>query len=221
MHAVLLFLVSLFFFLPGNSYEDDLQLYFHIHQDRDVYDQSDYGEPPQFAIWLDNPKTNMVRTVFVTYRTGTGSFEGKVECPVSLPVWIDVFRKETARNDFPRPWKPFYDGVTGATPKEEEFTLSTKVEKGIMYSYYIELNVAGDYNESYPAVLKTGHPDYHGNGQPSIIYKGDIKAEKGQISTPTVIGRSDQFYFKTEIISDLNGIDSAKDVFSEIIVTCN
>jgi hypothetical protein len=221
MHTLLLLLFQLLFISPGNSQEDVVQLHFNIHQDRDVYDQSDYDEPPQFAIWLENLETKMVRTVFVTYRTGTGNFEGKVECPVSLPVWIGVFRRETGRNDFPRPWKPFYDGITGATPKIKEFTVSTTVEKGIKCHYYIEMNVAGDYNESFPAVLKTKRPDDHGNGQPSIIYRGVIKADKGQSSTPIIIGRSDQFYFKTEINSDLAGIDTARDVFSDVNVTCN
>ena len=221
MYLFSIFLIPFFFTSSADSISDNVNLNFKIRQERDVYDRSDYGEPPQFAIWLEKPETKKVRTVFVTYRTGTGYFEGKVECPVSLPVWISVFRKETGRKDFPRPWKPFYDGVTGATPTVEVFTISEKVKKGSVWYYYIEMNVAGDYNEYFPQVLKTKRPDDHGNGQPSLIFRGEIVAEKGQISKPKIIGRSDQFYFVTEINPDLAGIDTAMDVFSEIVVTCD
>ena len=208
----------------GTVYSDDssekIILTFNIHQERDVYEKSDYGEPPQFAIWLENSKTDVVKTVFVTHRTGTGEFAGKVECPVSLPVWIGIFRKETGRNDFPRPWKPFFESVTSATPKVDDFNITVEVERGKTWFYYIEMNVAGDYNESFPAFSSKKRPDKHGNGQPSLIYKGEILAEEGENSRPKLIGRSDQYHFTTEIISDLKDLDSAKKVFSNIVVQC-
>jgi len=195
-------------------------LVFSIDQKQEIYDQSDYGEPPQFAIWLENPENQTIKTVFVTHRTGTGEFDGKVECPVSLPIWIGIFRKETGRDDFPRPWKPFLDGVTGATPKVEDFNISVKVEKSVRWLYYIEMNVAGDYNKSFPSVLSDKRPDNYGNGQPSIVFKGNIFSKIGEISKPELIGRSDQHYFTTNINPNLEGIDTAKKVFSKITVSC-
>jgi hypothetical protein len=36
-----------------------------------------FAEPPQFAIWLENAKTNKLKTVFVTSRVGKGDWEGE------------------------------------------------------------------------------------------------------------------------------------------------
>ena len=200
--------------------DEKVRLVFNIHQEQDVYDESDYGEPPQFAIWIEDSEHLTVKTVFVTYRTGAGDFDGKVECPVSLPVWTGIFRKETGRDDFPSPLKPFYDGITGATPKADDFNMSVKVEKDVNFFYYIEVNVAGDFNKSFPSVSSKKQIDNHGNGQPSLIFKGEINSKIGETSEPELIGRSDQYYFSTKINPNLEGINMAQKVFSKIIVSC-
>jgi hypothetical protein len=223
LSGVIVGLIFPIYLSPSGVYQgidQNVKLVFNIYQERDIYDQSDYGEPPQFAIWLEDSEKNTVTTVFVTHRTGTGGFDGKVECPVSLPIWIGVFRTETGRDDFPRPWNPFYDGVTGATPKVEEFEVFVDVKKGVTWFYYIEMNVAGDYNEHFPSVSSDKHPDNHGNGQPSIVFKGNINSIIGEVSIPELVGRSEQYYFTTEINPELRGIDLAKKVFSKIIVSC-
>ena len=197
-----------------------MQLIFEIRQEQDIYDDSDFGDPAQFSIWLEDLETQAVRTVFVTHSTGTGEFIGKVDCPVALPVWIGIFREETGRTDFPRPWKPMVDAVTGATPKVKEFAITTLVESGKTWNYYIEMNVAGDYNATFPSMTSGKHPDYHGNGQPSLIYRGRITATRGATSKPELIGRSLQHYFTTTINPDLTGIGSARKAFSAIAVIC-
>jgi len=218
--ALLVILFSLLVSANSKVGDEKVRLVFNIHQEQDIYDQSTYGEPPQFAIWIEDPAHQTVKTIFVTHKTGTGEFEGKVECPVSLPVWIGVFREETGRDDFPIPWEPFVDGLSGATPKIEDIQISVDVNLGIEWFYYIEMNVAGDYSRSFPYVSSKKQIDNHGNGQPSIIYKGKINSTIGELSIPEVIGRSDQYYFTTEINSDTKEIDSANKVFSEIIVKC-
>lgn len=195
-------------------------LLFTIHQERDVYDQSDYGEPPQFAIWLENTATGMVQTVFVTNRTGTGNFKGKVECPIALPAWIGVFRKETGRNDIPSIQKPADMAISGATPIVPDFSTQIKVPSDSHWNYYVEVNVSSDYTPEFSSLTPDGTIDYQGNGQPSIIYRGEIIATPGNQSTPELIGRTEQLYLSTEINPDLKGIRNAKDVFSKITVTC-
>jgi hypothetical protein len=215
-----IFLLLVSYAGSGNNQSGMTALLFTIHQDRDVYDRSDYGEPPQFAIWLENRVTGEIKTVFVTYRTATGNFEGKVECPVSLPAWIGAFRKETGRDDIPTLKNPAYEAVTGATPQVKRFKTRIDVPDGSKWYYYVEVNVSGDYTAEFPEMNSDWTTDIHGNGQPSIIYKGEIMCKAGEKDTPDLIGRTEQLYLSTDIITDLNGIENAKDVFSMIKVTC-
>lgn len=218
--AALLLCAALPFATGGADRSASVRLAFTMMQDHDLIDLSDYGEPPQFAIWLENPATEEVRTVFVTYRTATGDFEGRVSCPLSLPLWIGIFRVEFNKTGFPRPWEPVADAITGATPKTKRIRVTAEVPAGSEWNYYIEMNLAGDFNDHYPSRIDNYGPDKYGNGQPSLIFKGSIVANIGQSSTPVIAGRTDQIYFTTEINPDLQGIDSARNVFYDILITC-
>jgi len=61
-----------------------------IIQNQDLILDTVIGEPPQFAIWLENAKTGDLQTIFVTYRSGSGDWQGKARCrqAVQLPKWI-------------------------------------------------------------------------------------------------------------------------------------
>jgi hypothetical protein len=39
-----------------------------IHQNKDLIYLSTFAEPPQFAIWLENPVTKELKSFFVTHR---------------------------------------------------------------------------------------------------------------------------------------------------------
>ncbi len=195
-----------------------VRLHFSLSIDPDVYNQTKYKKPPQFAIWLEDAAGTTIRTVWVTEKTGKGDWGGKITRPVSLPYWVSRWKKETASTSFPTPENPAVDAVTGATPRQY-FTREIEVPANSTWDYYIEINVSGDYNDTYPAVLKDRTRDRNGNGQPSIIYKGEITALPGQRSIPRLIGRTSQTESISHIITDLEGISLAKNLLSKIEVS--
>ncbi len=194
-------------------------MHFSLILNPDIYKQTKFKKPPQFVIWLENEAGAKIRTVWVTEKTGTGNWGGKITRPVSLPYWVSRWKKETQSDGFPTPENPVADAVTGATPMQH-FASETRVPINSTWDYYIEINVSGDYNEAFTAVLKDGKRDQHANGQPSIIYKGQITALPGQRSVPRLIGRTDQLESVSHIIPDLEGISLAKNLLSKIAVAC-
>ena len=194
-------------------------LRFFLELDPNVYGKSFFKKPPQFAVWLEDASKGTIRTVWVTYGTGSGDWGQNIVRPVSLPYWVSRWNLETNSSSFPTPENPVVDAVTGATPRTV-FMVEASVEAGSVWDYFIEVNVSGDYNDTFPAVKKDGTPDEHGNGQPSIIYKGRINASPGRQSVPRLAGRTDQWQSVKYIITDLKGITTAKDLLSEIKVSC-
>jgi hypothetical protein len=203
---------------PGPKVAGPVSLQFSLSLDPQVYGQSHYKKPPQFAIWIEDPKCGQIQTVWVTEKTGAGSWGGKTVRPVSLPYWVSRWNKETGGSGDPTPENPAADAVTGATPKQD-FVCRASVSAARKWSYFIEVNVSGDFNDSFAAESKDGKRDRNGNGQPSIIYKGQITAVAGQSSQPKLIGRTDQFEGGGGVIHDLEGISDSKDLFSRIEVT--
>src|SRR3989339_2052009 len=168
----------------GLADKEPVKLSFTFDQDRQVYEESDYGEPPQVAIWIEDLSNGSIRTAYVTYRTATGDFYGKVECEVSLPFWIAAYRREFGMEGFPPPRETAPDAITAATSREMTVSAEIEVTRGKSYVYFIEMNVAGDFNAVFPLESADGRLDYHGNGQPSLIYSGHILAEPGDSASP-------------------------------------
>lgn len=191
---------------------------FDIHQDKDLILLSVFGEPPQFAIWLEEAVNHRLQTVFVTYRSASGDWIGKTECPAALPRWFEVFRQETNSTGLPRFDNPAPDAVTGATPQAEHFQIRVEVEPGSRWICWIEVNLAGDLNKSYRGYNKKEKTvDVHLSGQPALVYRGEITAIPGKQIVPELYGQSvlDSPPGKTvQPVSD--DVTTARDIFKSI-----
>jgi hypothetical protein len=203
---------------PGAQPAGPVTLEFSLSLDPEVYSRSHYKKPPQFATWIEDAAGKKIRTVWVTDKTATGSWGGEIVRPVSLPYWVSRWNEETGRSGDPTPENPAADAVTGATPKQD-LTCRVEVPAATKWNYFVEVNVSGDFNDFFPAESKDGKKDRNGNGQPSIIYKGQITALPGRCSEPELIGRTDQFEAVNNIFSDVEGISDAKHLFSKIEIS--
>lgn len=153
-----------------------VEIKFDIHMNSEAIYLSTYAEPPQFAIWLENPQSGELRQVFVTYRAARGDWEGKADVPVAVPHWTTLFRGRSSEK---------VDGVSGATPKKESFVVQVEVAPASAWTCWLEMNLAGDYNEHYPQFNRaTLQEDEFSCGQPALLYKADVKAERGNAYTP-------------------------------------
>lgn len=192
---------------------------FRIHINEELVRETVYGEPPTFAIWLENSQSGQSQTVFATRRAATGDWEGKAEVPVALPLWFEIYKKENAATRLPTFDQPAPIAVTGATPKPGYFITRVRVDEGSEWNCWIEMNLSGDYNEIYrqfdPVTMEE---DAFGSGQPALVYKAHIRAEKEEIVIPEIVGMSVINVGEKPTLKPLKGITTASDVFDEITI---
>ena len=196
----------------------ETQLEFDIHQDQKLILFSDYSEPPQFAIWLENPATGQLKTVFVTRSSAQGEWVGKTECPGSLPLWFEVFKKEYQVNSLPGRDKLLPIAITGATPQDEHFKVCAEVPFDSEWICWMEVNLAGDFNEHFDSSGDNPNATLDDSGQASIVYKARFKSKKGAVIKPEIVGYVDITKDFDNMIQPLEGISTAKDIFKDITI---
>jgi len=196
-----------------------LQIQFDIRQNKELIYLSAYAEPPQFAIWFENPKKNTYKTVFVTNRVSTGDWEGKADVPVALPRWVQLFKLNQTK-DMKKVKDDVSLAVTGATPKDDYFSVRVDVPPGSEWICWIEMNLAGDFNDAFPEFdRQTFMEDEFSCGQPALLFKTEITAEEGVVKTPEIVSQSiwDNGEYRVEPVSE--GVTTAKNVFDEIKIS--
>jgi hypothetical protein len=194
------------------------QIQIDIRQNLEIINLSTYAEPPQFAIWLENPENKELKTVFVTRRAGIGDWEGKTNVPGALPRWFDLFREENTPFTIIKDDK--YLAVSGATPKKDIFSVRVEVKPDTRWICWIEMNLAGDYNEAYPELnLSTYEEDEYATGQPALLYKAEIMAEEGMKFTPSLVSQSVWNNGENFLEPIGEGITSARSVFDSIQIS--
>ncbi len=222
---LLIFVISLLAVSCGNNIseknqsqeqvikEDSSQvaLQFSYEINKDTYLKTNYGQPPQIAIWIESLDSSITKTVFVTHRTAKQDWKGKIECLVSLPYW--EYRTSQERQN----WD--VDMISGATPASGRLTTSIWVPFNSRWMYYIEVNVSADYNQIFSYWSDEGLPDSEANGQPSVVYRGQIIADEESQSIPKLIGHTEQRQPSKKLSKDLEKLTSAKSLIDNIVVT--
>jgi hypothetical protein len=195
-----------------------LYLEFDIRQDRDTILLSLYGEPPQFAIWLEDPVTGQYKTLFVTYRSGLGDWIGQTEIPWSLPLWFEVFKTEFNSTSIPSIDNPAPDTVTGATPLTDHFIIRAPIEHNSKWICWLEMNQSGDFNETYKLHDREKKKfDSSFSAQPPLIYRTDITAAPARQFTPELYGMSILDSPDGKTVQPLDDtITTAKNIFKSI-----
>jgi hypothetical protein len=195
-----------------------VNLEFSFDINKEIYQKTNFGDPPQIAIWIKSIDTMMLKTVWVTNRAGKNDWKGKIECPVALPFWeaetglaSRIFASLEER-------KSEFDAVTGATPKKGRFSAGIKVSRYSSWEYFIEVNVSADYNQSFPYWSKEGVPDSEANGQPSLVYSGRITADGNSRDIPVLIGFTEQRHAVDTLSTDINSITTANQLVNNIEV---
>ncbi|MGV8094996.1 MAG: hypothetical protein AB2L24_24340 [Mangrovibacterium sp.] len=194
------------------------QVQVNIHQNKELIYLSTFAEPPQFAVWLEDPQTHHCVNIFVTHRAGVGDWEGKSNVPVALPRWSELFkingenRYRSAKEEDEE-----VSAVTGATPKEDYFSVRAEVKPGTKWICWVEMNLAGDYNDAYPERdVESKEVDEFSNGQPALLYRADIVATEGQSFGFILAGESLWKDEKTSIAPVGERITTAKEVFDKM-----
>ncbi len=191
-----------------------------IHQNKQLIYLSTFAEPPQFAIWLENPLTNELKTIFVTHRVAVGDWEGKANVPVALPHWYSLFRGIASRASDHGSVTASDMAITGATPKDDYFSIRVEVKPGSEWICWIEMNLAGDFNEAYPEFDPlTFTEDEFSNGQPALIYRSAVKAVEDQEYKPVLAGQSVWEDGDVRIDEVNDGVTTARHVFDTILIT--
>lgn len=194
------------------------QIQISIHLNKEAILLSTFAEPPQFAIWLENKKNHKCQSVFVTYRAGADDWEGKAAVPVALPRWYELFKVQKAGRPA-REEEKLISAITGATPKDDYFSVRAEVKPGSEWICWIEMNLAGDYNEAFPQQnIESFEVDEFSNGQPALLYRGEVLAEEGRIFNVQLVSQSiwDDGTVRVEPVAD--GVVSARNVFDEISI---
>ncbi len=155
--------------------------------------------------------------IFVTNRAGKNDWEGKAAVPVALPEWFQVNEKEKLTGNELGNEIPHEIAISGATPKPGYFSSRVRVNPGSKWICWIEVNLAGDFNDTYKEYdLEKKTSDDYKMGQPALLYKADIEAILGNETKPEIEGMCLVDPVNGAVVLPVEGITTAKDIFDQI-----
>jgi len=184
---------------------------------------------PQMAVWVEDTQGNYIDTLYVTKKASNSSyiqslFGGEeTRRPEALPIWSHARGIQSSDGlMMPSADQPIADAITGATPLWS-FDIKTATESAQDWVVVkLEVNQSFDYNEVYH---KNAFPDdaiYSGTGnsaQPSLVYGAKINLKQGAPAYfMTLLGRGHHSGQHGDLITDLSGITTAKQLVKRAIV---
>lgn len=197
------------------------EIVIRIHINEELVYQSSFGESPTFAIWLEDPASGFSKTVFATRRAAEGDWEGKAEVPVALPMWFEVSQLENA-GDPPSGSKQAatLDASSGATPEPGYFIHRVGASTGSKWILWMEVNLAGDFNESYKEYNEELHQeDEYKSGQPALLYRAELEVTRDFKVEPELVGMTVLDEVSRAQIETAQGITTAAQILDEITIS--
>jgi hypothetical protein len=175
---------------------------------------------PQIAIWVEDSSHTFRQNLYVTRCFAKQQWRGINEHPdstyrtSSFPYWLG--RLNVAAIPSPTSSHPLPDAVSSATP-QGSFTIETNVDSSITAgTIWCEFNCSFDNNQVWKA---EGAEKY--NGQPSLIYAGEFNLADAKVIALSYRGHGGAAGTDPRLYEDDNGIVSAKEIFSSILVEIN
>ena len=164
--------------------------------------------PATIACWLETANGKYVETIFASHNAMKGEWYGHPDGqPGALPVWSHkIADKKT-------------DAITGATPRVgDNFVTNDKsVIPAGNYLVKFEVNNPYDYNDAFPKNLPKNDPHFSGdNGQPSLVYEGQLEIGKHSCSTSLKLIGAGAQNGQDGDIHGLSGITSALKIIEGI-----
>ncbi|MBK8884885.1 MAG: hypothetical protein IPN67_21800 [Bacteroidales bacterium] len=134
-----------------------------------------------------------------------------------MPKWFEINKNEQQASDKNGKNDKQQIAITGATPKPGYFNTRVRVTPGTRWICWIEVNLAGDFNEEYPEYdeVKKTSDDYK-TGQPALLYRAEIEATLGNSVKPELSGMCLLDSLGNAVIKSLSGITTASEIFDEM-----
>ena len=183
----------------------------------DVYEKPSFFFPksyPSYAIWIEEPNSGKIRTMYVTAKAGQNKWILADSRPESLPVWYGVQKKESAG------YSSKVDAVSGATQSGETAVIYWPLPLELLnkqVEIYLEANNSFDYN-AYYSKNETAAGYSGANGQPSLVWKATLFLTDTDIEgvEPDIIGHGHALGEDHNLYPDVSRITSARETFQYI-----
>ena len=178
------------------------------------------------VLWVEDGDGNLIETLYVTRKYASQSWKGpgphdlnKTFRVESLPYWQHKWIKKGFYS--PTRNNPLPDAITGASPpKESTVNKSFIIEGAVAASFdevavFLEVNVAYDGNDAFPAGKKRGMPV---SGQPAVVYRAKVDLRKPGVYPMRIIGHSSPSGRDGNLYSDLSGMTTALRILDDVKV---